>query len=192
MRTMSVVAACVLLALPGGKAVGHDLLGLYAGGSIGQGRVDASAPYIGHFRENHSTFKVMVGLRPIPALGAEIAYVDFGHPDRSGIVSTDVTMKGVAAFGIVHAPLPIIDIYAKAGLARLQSTVTTTVTCPPSTYCLLIATPSPVSRTNVGFAYGAGAQFKVGSVALRAEYERFSAAGGHPSLLSVGATWTFF
>ena len=38
---------------------------------------------------------------------------------------------------------------------------------------------------------GAGAQVKLGPFALRGEYERFDAAGAHPSLWTIGATWTF-
>jgi hypothetical protein len=179
------------LALPGGTATAGDLLGLYVGGAVGQARVDANAPYVGDFRETHAAFKVMGGLRPISLVGAELAYIGFGHPRRlNGAISTDVTMTGVAALGILYVPVPIVDVYAKAGLARLQSTVTTSIGCPPGVFCIKIATPAPVSRTNVGFASGIGAQFKVGSFAVRGEYERFNAAGGHPSLLSLGATWT--
>ncbi|MFL6604011.1 MAG: hypothetical protein ACJ8R9_22150 [Steroidobacteraceae bacterium] len=195
MRIMPTVVACLLIAPPGGKVTAHDLLGLYVGGAIGQGRVDATAPYFfgqNHFRENHTAFKAIVGVRPIPLLGAEFAYVDFGHPDRrNGIVSTDVRMKGAAAFGLLHAPLPIIDLYAKVGVARLQSTVTTFIECPEPFFCPAITAPAPTSRTDTAFAAGGGAQFKLGSLTLRAEYERFQAAGGHPSLLSIGATWTF-
>jgi opacity protein-like surface antigen len=184
---MLVATACVLLAVPGRNAMAADLLGAYVGGAVGQARVDSTEPFGGAFTENHSAFKVMVGLRPISLVGAEIAYLDFGHPSRlDGFIATDVTMKGAAALGILYLPVPIVDIYAKAGLARLQSTVTTSIVC-----CIDIASPAPFSRTNVGFAGGAGAQFKVGSFAVRAEYERFNAAGEHPSLLSVGATWTF-
>jgi hypothetical protein len=43
----------------------------------------------------------------------------------------------------------------------------------------------------LGLAIGAGAQFKFGSMAMRGEYERFSAAGSNPSLFSLGLTWTF-
>jgi hypothetical protein len=57
--------------------------------------------------------------------------------------------------------------------------------------CIELATPEPEKRTNTGFAGGAGAQFKMGSFAVRGEYERFSAAGGNPSLLSVGVIWKF-
>jgi hypothetical protein len=48
-----------------------------------------------------------------------------------------------------------------------------------------------LDRTNTNFAAGAGAQFKIGSCAVRAEYERFEADGANPSLWSVGVTWTF-
>jgi hypothetical protein len=36
-----------------------------------------------------------------------------------------------------------------------------------------------------------GAQYKFGSLAVRAEFERFNAAGEHPSLLTLGLTWSF-
>ena len=48
-----------------------------------------------------------------------------------------------------------------------------------------------LDRTNTSFAAGAGAQYKLGAFAVRAEYERFNAAGGNPSLISLGFTWTF-
>jgi hypothetical protein len=49
-----------------------------------------------------------------------------------------------------------------------------------------------LNRTNTSGAGGVGAQYKFGSWAVRAEYERFNAAGGNPSLLSAGITRTFF
>ena len=174
------------------QARADNVLGFYVGGAVGHARFDASAPYVSGFRENHSAFKVMVGLRPISLVGTELAYLDFGHPSHlNGIISTDVTMKGAAAFGMIYLPVPVVDIYAKGGLARLQSTVSTTIVCPPMTPCIAIATPGPVSRTNLGFAGGVGAQVKVGSFGVRGEYERFNAAGGNPGLFSVGLTWTF-
>jgi|HubBroStandDraft_1064217.scaffolds.fasta_scaffold53444_3 hypothetical protein len=35
-------------------------------------------------------------------------------------------------------------------------------------------------------------QYIIGSLGIRAEYERFEAAGGSPGLLTAGVTWTFF
>ena len=187
--------ACLMVsALPITPARALNPLGVYVGGAFGQARVDATAPTGSGFRENHSAFKVMVGLRPISMLGVELAYGDFGHPSHlNGFLATDVTMKGASAFGIFYLPVPIVDIYAKAGVARLRSTVNTTAVCAlaPVGYCTLINSPSPISRTDVGFAAGAGAQFKVGGLAIRGEYERFNAAGGYPGLFSVGLMWTF-
>jgi opacity protein-like surface antigen len=186
-------AACLavfMLQSPAARA--EDPLGFYVGGAVGRARVDATAPLLGQFREDHSAFKGLVGVRPISLLGAELAYVDFGHPSRlNGIIATDVTMKGAAAFGMLYLPVPLIDIYAKAGAARLQSTVGTLVVCPPGANCIAIATPARISRTNASFAGGAGVQYKLGAFGVRGEYERFNAAGGNPYLLSLGATWTF-
>ncbi len=47
------------------------------------------------------------------------------------------------------------------------------------------------SDWNTNFAYGAGLQGKIGALAIRAEYERISASGGNPDIISLGVTWTF-
>jgi hypothetical protein len=196
-------ATIVAFALSGGNAVAEDLVGLYVGAAIGQGHVDESAsyptianPHPGEFRENHAAFKVMVGVRPISLLGAELTYIDFGHP--SGDIfqfPANASLRGPAAFGTLYLPVPVIDVYVKAGIARLQSTLSGFFpngdqVCGPGEPCG--ASPFRLNRTNTSGAGGAGAQYKLGSWAVRAEYERFNAAGGNPSLLSVGVTWTFF
>src|ERR1700733_5246578 len=48
-----------------------------------------------------------------------------------------------------------------------------------------------LNRTNTSGAGGVGAQYRFDKWAVRAEYERFNAAGGNPSLWSAGITWTF-
>src|SRR5882762_8006283 len=188
-----VVVAVILIAMPFRLSHAEDLLDLYVGGSAGQSQVEATAPNVPNFRENHSAFKVMVGIRPVSLVGAEIAYNDFGHPSRqNGIEIADVKMKGESAFGVLYLPVPIVAVFVKGGLARIDSTASTNIVCIPI-MCpeTLIATPKPERRTNVGFAGGAGAQFKMGSLAVRGEYERFNAAGGNPSLLTVGIIWKF-
>jgi opacity protein-like surface antigen len=184
----SLASLALLLPLSGAQAA--NPVGLYAGGAFGQARVDASLPNAAQFSENHSTYKIMVGVRPIGVLGAELAYVDFGHPGHSnGTLVSDVAMKGETAFGMFYFPVPVVDVYAKAGLARLQSTAGVGFACLP--ICLLAPQFPTVSRTNTSWAGGAGVQLKLGAAGIRAEYERFNAAGGNPYLLSLGATWTF-
>ena len=189
------LAVILLAAMPADQALGADSPGFYAGASVGQSQVEANASGFatGDFKENHSAFKVMVGVRPISLVGAEFAYVDFGHPSGSFVgLPADVTMKGAVALGILYLPVAMLDIYAKAGFARIQSTVngrlagicTTPGNCGPLVFFRL-------DRMDTTFAAGAGAQLTFGSWALRAEYERFNAAGSSTGLASIGATWTF-
>jgi opacity protein-like surface antigen len=196
-RSTSVAATFVIFAaalLQTRHALANDLLGLYVGGAVGQSQVEANVPTVGDFKENHSAFKVIAGIRPISLIGAELSYIDFGHPSGNiNGVPSDVSEKGADAFAVLYLPVPVVDVFVKAGLARLQSTTnsglrigiacTITDICGPVLFRL--------DRTNTSFAAGAGAQFKLGTWAVRAEYERFNAAGGNPTLVSLGVTWTF-
>src|SRR6266853_2918061 len=113
-----------------------DLLGVYVGGAVGQARIDtgnlqvataARAFNFGTFNENHTAYKLIGGVRAISLIGAEIEYMDFGHPGKSfslaGVpTSADVRMSGTAAYGMLYLPVPVVSVYVKAGLARLQAT----------------------------------------------------------------------
>lgn len=142
------------------------------------------------FDERHAAFKVMLGARPISLAGAEIAYIDFGKPSGNLFgFPADTSIRGAAGFGILYLPVPIVDVYAKVGIARLVSTVNGSV-CSPCA-CGFCQHSFQLNRTNTSGAGGVGAQYKFGSWAVRAEYERFNAAGGNPRLLSAGITWSF-
>jgi hypothetical protein len=206
------IATLALLLQPSGNAIAGNLLGLYVGGAVGQGEVAANVPnpfvpnpFIAHvpvpasdsFKADHSAFKVMVGLRPIPMLGAELSYLDLGNPTGSLFGHpASASMKGISGFGVIYLPIPVIDVFAKAGAARIQSTVSgyapngiPDFICLPNIPCG--TSPFREDRTNTNFAAGAGAQFKFGGWAVRAEYERFSVASENPHLLSLGLTWSF-
>jgi hypothetical protein len=208
---ISLALGLLLGALPLARAA--DVLGAYIGGSIGQVRIDTGnlavavtnrTADLGTFTENHSGYKLMFGARPISVAGAELEYFGFGHTGKTftlaGVNGTaDVKMNGLAVFGAVYLqPVPVLDVFVKAGFAWLQVTSNVTATdfgvdnCPP-----ISARSCPVfsqrnTTTNTSAATGAGVQMKVGRWAMRAEYERFRAAGGAPGLASVGASWRFF
>jgi hypothetical protein len=197
-----IFAAFALLAQPGGEAVADDSLGLYIGGAIGQSRVveaaqtacicdlDPGAIITEKFDKTHLAFQGELGARPISLLGAEIDYINFGKP--SGEANTfpeSASIKGVSAFGVLYLPVPVVDIYLKAGIARLQSALKFSY-CGPCA-CDFCLNTIQLERTNTSGAGGVGAQYRFGSWALRVEYERFNAAGGNPSLLSAGITWIF-
>lgn len=194
-RSRSIAAMFAIFAaavLQTRHAQADDLLGLYVGGAVGQSLVDVNVPDVGSFRENHTAFKVIAGIRPIPLIGAELSYIDFGHPSENlNSVPTDVSEKGADAFGVLYLPVPVVDVFVKAGLARLQSTTNSALRIACAINFSTCAPLFRLDRTNTSFAAGAGAQFKLGTWAVRAEYERFNAAGGNPSLLSIGLTWTF-
>jgi hypothetical protein len=186
----------LLLALGCHAAGAADLLGLYVGGAVGEADVKAqqsfnTALYV--FDVHHDAWKVMVGVRPISVVGAEIEYLDFGQPHQgNGAGITSVEDKAAALYGLLYLPLPVpyFDVFGKVGLARLQNDVTAHLPlfCPagfPS--CGLFQ----LNRTDTQLAYGGGAQIKIQSLAVRVEYERIQASDGNPELFSLGLTWSF-
>jgi hypothetical protein len=197
-----IFVAFALLAHPGGVAVADDSLGFYIGGAIGQSRVVESAHtacacdldpgtiMTEDFDKTHLAFQGVLGARPISLLGAELAYLDLGKPQGEAYTFPEsASIKGVAAFGVLYLPVPLVDIYLKAGVARLESTLTYSY-CGPCA-CEFCLNTIQLDRTNTSGAGGVGAQYRFGSWAFRVEYDRFNAGGGDPSLLSAGVTWTF-
>jgi hypothetical protein len=214
--------ACFLAALTfalGATSAGasdFNPLGFYLGGAVGQSDVRANevagfgAPQgtsgfpLG-FEERHTGWELVVGMRPISVLGAELAYVDFGHPaalgnfygNTTGLrTQIDAHPKAFVLSGLAYLPLPLplVDLYAKAGIARLQNEVNAQVICigklggcPPT----VPFGPFALNETGARFAYGAGMLVRVLPFSLRLEYERISASGGDPDLMSIGLTWAF-
>ncbi|HET7756100.1 MAG TPA: outer membrane beta-barrel protein [Steroidobacteraceae bacterium] len=192
-------AGLVLLALAAAAARADDLLGPYAGATFGKATLDATTGLVSGFGSDKSAYQLIVGLRPVAEVAAELEYVDFGH--ASGLstysnsnvtLSSGASRKGLAAFGLLYLPTPLVDFYLKAGLARLHTRADTTIVgCPAGGVCPPLARPSPVNSTDTGIAGGAGVMYRIASFELRGEYQRFSALGGDPWLLTFGGTWTF-
>ncbi len=193
-----------------------DLLGLYVGAAFGQAHVRAQPTLpgvggIGNIDETHSAFKGMAGVRLLSFLGAEVSYMDFGSVTSMGgeqfsgpqydtlVTSEQASQKGEAAFAVLYLPVPIIDVYVKAGISRITTDFRSTYeeynpgagTCPighPDCSVVGVFTATRDS-TDTSFAYGAGVQWKLGNWAVRGEYERFDAAGANPTFLSLGMTY---
>jgi opacity protein-like surface antigen len=164
-----------------------DPLGAYVGASVGQSTVRADPL---EFSKHDRGWKVLIGIRPLALLGAEITYVDFGHSSYSqGVpfgLNASARASSAVALGLVYLPLPVpfLDVYGKGGVARLNYHASSSGGCLACNYF-----NADYSETSV--AYGGGAQLKFDRLAVRVEYERISARNGDPSLLSVGLTWTF-
>jgi opacity protein-like surface antigen len=188
------------------RVLADDLLGFYVGAAIGESHVRTAKEIVGdtgydyHFDGQHSAWKATAGIRPISPLGVELEYIDFGNPS-AGLSSSGLgglskaDQKAVTLFGLGYLPLPLpfLDVYGKQGIARLHTTTTEISPIPfcPVGFTSCSPTTFNISDSSTNFAYGAGVQGKVGSLAIRAEYERISASGGNPDIFSLGVTWTF-
>jgi opacity protein-like surface antigen len=205
LRSALVPAALILGSLSAVTAAQADPLDVYLGAGFGQAHIraqldglnGASGPLgsLGSFDSTKSAYQAMLGIRLISFLGAEVDYMDLGQqsvrgpgqpvPGEAGsyVSAEQVSQKGEAAFGMLYLPVPVIDVYVKAGLSRITTDMSAAITSPSGT------SYASHSSSDVGFAYGAGVQWKLGQWAVRGEYERFDAAGANPSLLTIGMTY---
>ena len=197
-----------LSAIPGAHAA--DPLGFYVGAAYGQAHIRATpigAPdgfggtvLLGAPDFTHSAYQIMLGVRPVSLLGAEVTYMDLGQGSSPPLPQPGVTFKsnqasqkGEGAFAVLYLPVPVVSVYLKAGLSRITTDRSAVYQYFGVDQCAFVACPYTRFAhdiTNVGFAAGAGLQWKLGDWGIRAEYERFNAAGANPSLISIGVTWS--
>ena len=189
-------------------AAADNLLGLYAGAGIGESTVRSDNGFDPYYPDDshphHTAWKVVAGVRPIPFVGAEAEYIDFGHPssadsyvDQNGAYGwqADSHPKAGVLYGVGYLPLPFLDIFAKVGAARLETNLNTYSrgVCTDTVYGSGCGAPI-LSRQNASetkVAYVAGVQAHILGLAVRGEYERISSTFGDPDAFMVSATWTF-
>ena len=179
------------------NAQGADPLGLYVG--AGGGRADLRVDPVTCSALNCSNATVagwtaFAGLQPFPFLGAELQYLDFGHTTQ-GIAGSDPyyqRARALAVFATGAVPLRFVDLYAKVGAGLVHTEVSALVV--DGIECILHVCELTGAQDATRFGWGLGARFKLpklSSLALRAEYVRFSVPSGDPSLLSVALLWKF-
>jgi hypothetical protein len=174
---LGATAALAFAATPA-QAQGVPGFNFYMGVGVGQSNADANADdfAVSEFDKKDLAWEAFVGVRALSFLGAEVKYIDFGKPNGGG---AEFKYKGLAGYGLYYLPLPlpVLDVYVKAGVARLDAD--------------LKITGGSFSTDDTKFSYGAGLQLKFASFAIRGEYEQFKIEGAKPSLLSVGFSKSF-
>jgi hypothetical protein len=191
------------------RARADNPLGFYVGAGAGVGQIsnhnDRYDPYgySGGFDDHDAAWKVIAGIRPLPFVGAEVEYLDFGSAGGSqGYYNSyydygfNEHPKATILYGLGYLPLPLpfLDVYGKLGVARLQTdnsyysataacAATPEATCPP--------VQSRFDQQDTRLAYGVGIQAKYQDLAVRGEYERISSTFGDPDALMISLTWTF-
>ena len=160
-----------VLALAAGAARADDGL-LYVGAGISKNKVQGITNTGVPFADiDKTSWKVLAGFRPIKLFGVEADYLDLGSQTNTFITqaSTHSDAKAYAGYAVGFLPLPVpfLDVFGKAGLARwkLNGSAGSTVSPPPSFFAF--------SDQGTEFAWGAGAQAHIGNIGGRLEYERF-------------------
>lgn len=151
--------------------------GIYFGGSIGQAQIkvdDIAGISAADFDADDTGFKLIAGIRPLDWFGVEANYVNFGEPEDTVLGQRlKADGDGISAFAVGFLAVGPVDLFAKGGLISWDSDITN-------------------GDRGTDLAYGIGAQFRVWSISIRAEYEIFDAEDiDDLNMLSIGATWTF-
>jgi opacity protein-like surface antigen len=193
MRTLLLVTA---LALGAGVAQADNGLFYLGAGITGNHVNHLEVQGFDNFPNINSTsWQAFAGMRPIRLFAVEADYLDLGSEantfdsplscvshDRCAVTwESDAKAFAGYAVGFLPIPLPYVDVYGKAGLARYEWNGTFT-----SYNALGVLNGSSAKDSNgTVFTWGAGVQAHVGIIGARLEYEGFNKASTSVFSLSV-------
>jgi opacity protein-like surface antigen len=180
-RLAVLIATCVA-----GTAGAADN-GVYLG--IGAERSDFN---IGGALDNTDKgLKLIGGVRLLDSFGVELNYADHGKATvPSGIVcaaivgencpdTSRVSAKTLSAFAVGFLDFPVLDLYAKAGVARMDGKLSTP-NQPAFSY----------KDNDTNLAWGVGAQAHFASLGVRVEFEQFKVFGEPLRTISASFVYT--
>jgi len=166
----------LVIALVLGASAAHaDNGSFYLGAAISKDKLSDIANQGTNFADIDGTsWKAFAGLRPIKVFAIEADYYDLGSGDFSstsicpvtGCVTTHSHARAFAGYavGFLPIPVPFLDVFGKAGLARWKLS--------GSSQGL-----TSFSTSGTEFAWGVGAGVHVGNFGARLEYEKFNIPG---------------
>ncbi len=155
--------------------------GPYVEGSMGQSTTKASTKFADdagavdtfHMTKDETAYKAAIGCNLAPWLGLEGGYVDFGSPSDHanlptfGRVDGKVDGTGREEFVVGSLPVGPIDLFAKVG--AIESDIHF------KAHSEELGARRSEDESNNEFAYGGGAAYEIGKLALRAEVETYNA-----------------
>jgi len=167
-----IFAALALTSLP---ALAADN-GIYLGASIGQSGLQVDDF---NYDADATGYKLIAGWRFIDWLAVEANYLDFGSGDDTVFGDKiETEADGISLSAVGFLPVGPVDLFARVGAVDWSAD---------------ISSPGLGSGSDDGtdLTYGVGAQFRVWSLSIRAEYEMFDISDADLDMISVGVTWTF-
>lgn len=169
----AVLASALFLASAATMAADN---GIYLGASLGDANIEIDRG-LAQIDSDDTGFKFLAGLRPLDWFAVEASYVNFGEAE-DGILAAET--DGISAFGVFFVPVGPVDLFAKAGLISFDSTVE------------VDGLGTLLAEDGTDLAYGVGVQFRLLSLGIRAEYEKFDIDDVEDAnMLSIGVTYTF-
>jgi OmpA-OmpF porin, OOP family len=155
--------------------------GFYLGAGITQSRWDADNFDVGDLDDEDNSWKAIAGYRFHPNFAVEANYIDFGEasaPATPPAARFDAEAKGFALYAVGTVPISMVDLYAKAGAARIDG---------EGRFGDL-----GFQDDATEFAYGAGIRLRLQKFGIHAEYEKFDTdVVGDLDLITLGATYSF-
>jgi hypothetical protein len=154
---------------------------LYLGASVGSSFIETKVGEVGSeqlkFNENGFAYKFYAGFKLMKFLGAEAGYRSLGTAKN---VVQDVefktNVKGFDLFATGTLNLTMLDVFAKVGYFFWNSEVS--------------GMDVTVKKDDKDFAWGVGAGLNLGTLGIRAEWERFNAGEmKNLSMLTAGITY---
>jgi len=157
--------------------------GIYLGGSVGAAGVRADDSVDGsnfNYDAGSTGYKLIAGWRFLDWLAVEADYVDLGSgSDKVQGIKLETDVNGVSLSAVGFLPLGPVDLMARVGAINWNAD-------------LRAPGFGKISDDGTDFTWGVGAQFRISSLAIRAEYEQFDIADANTvDMISLGATWTF-
>ncbi len=151
--TLTALSAALLLSTGALAQDAEPVTGFYLGAAFTQARFDNDDFDVDDIDNEDNSWKLVAGVRTHRAFGFEFDYINFGKSTQPSVPAGgpfEAKAEGFALYGLGLLPLGPVDLFAKAGIARIDA------------------------KGNVGavffedkateFAYGVGAQWRLGRV----------------------------
>jgi hypothetical protein len=175
MRKYLVNGLVAALALTGLPAVAADN-GIYLGASVGQSNIQIDDF---NYDADSTGYKIIAGWRFLDWLAVEANYLDFGSgDDRISGTKVETDADGISLSAVGFLPVGPVDLFARVGAVDWSADVSSSGL-------------GSDSDDGTDLTYGVGAQFRVWSLSIRAEYEMFDIEDADVDMISLGVTWTF-
>ena len=186
----------IVAAFAAASAAAQDSKGLYVGGSFGLSQFSDSCDGVTvRCDDEDAGFRVFGGYQFNRWAAVEVGAAHMGKllfegtVPGVGAVNQETEVYGFDVTGVVFWPvLDWMALFGKLGAYRMRAASDLVIAGVPQ---------SAPGKTSSGFTYGLGAEFRVGGLGIRAEFQRYDNVGGVPvgedSVLfySAGVLWRF-